>query len=77
MSYVCTQRSPFHPPVQGCSRVQGAWYLSVLSRQIGVAEWRLRVHRLVVHVSQGWDKDKVGAGATLTRHKHRGGNEHS
>lgn len=56
----------------------GMPYLSVISRQVGVAERWLRVHGLAVHVPHGWDKDEVGARATLSQHgRKREKNEHS
>lgn len=47
----------------------GRRYLSVVSKQVGVAEGRLRVHRLAVHVPHRWDKDEAGARAALSENR--------
>lgn len=50
-------------------------YLFVLSKQVGAAEGRLWVHGLVVHISQRWNEDEVGAAAGLQKTKNKTGQE--
>lgn len=54
----------------GCLLLRrGSVYLFVLSKQVGAAEGRLWVHGLVVHISQRWNEDEVGARAGLQKTK--------
>lgn len=65
-----------HLILTACWSRRGRWYLPVLMRQVGVAERWLRVHGLVLDISQRWDKHEVGAGATSSKnHQKREKNE--